>query len=444
MHSAAWNEKLVFSITLFLSLSKILTNINNVNSYDFHNKKIAVIGGGSSSIQIVPELRKVEGTKLSVFGRHKTWITNRFGDYIMGQMGWDIHQLTSKKSFGPWIWIHTVTVSIANQLTVSDERKEEWEKDEAAYLKFRKILDDDGNMVHYTTQKGSGMQTAFAEVFSEVTGQLLAKRGDLLPHFSPDFGLGCRRITPGPGYLEALCEDNVDFITDEIDSINETGLVVNGRQVDVDVVVCATGFVTSAVPPFPVTGKGGVELAHKFSPFPQTYLTVAVDAFPNYFIMMGPNSGIGAGSLNPVIEAEGDYIIKCIRKLQREDYVSMAPKRARVEDFSDYVGEYFKRTVYMDDCKSWYKTGDGKGDRISALWPGSLLHLMETLRAPRWEDYDFESKEQNRLRWLGNGFSICLTGGGDPSFYLNPDQVDIPPVEAPETDERYKRRPFSH
>lgn len=289
------------------------------------------------------------------------------------------------------------------------------------------------------------MQAGFVDVFSKVTAETLAARPDLLAHFSPEFGVGCRRVTPGPGYLEALCEDNVELITDEIQCVNEAGLIVaNGRRVDVDVLVCATGFNTSAIPPFPVTGKHSKTLAHKFKPFPQTYLSVAVDDFPNYFIMLGPNSGIGAGSLNPILEAEGDYIIKCIRKLQKEDYLTMTPKRARVEDFSDYVGEYFKRTVYMGNCKSWYKTGDGNGDRISALWPGSLAHLMETLRAPRWEDFEFESKASNRLRWLGNGFSVCLTGGGDSSFYLNPDYVDVPPVARPEEDARYEVRPFSH
>lgn len=98
----------------------------------------------------------------------------------------------------------------------------------------------------------------------------------------------------------------------------------------------------------------------------------------------------------------------------------------------------------MDACKSWYKTDGGTGDRISALWPGSLLHQMETIRAPRWEDYDLETKSQNRLRWLGNGLSICLTGGGDPSYYLNPDVVDVPPSGTPEKDPIYEARPYSH
>lgn len=67
------------------------------NSYDFRGKKIGIIGGGSSAIQIVPKLQTIEGTTLSCFVRSKTWVSNRFGDFIMNQMGWDKNDLTSKQ-----------------------------------------------------------------------------------------------------------------------------------------------------------------------------------------------------------------------------------------------------------------------------------------------------------------------------------------------------------
>lgn len=72
MHSAAWNQKLV-SISCYRKMS-------NYYSYDFENKRIGIIGGGSSSIQIVPNLQKVKGTKLTCFVRSRTWISNPFGD----------------------------------------------------------------------------------------------------------------------------------------------------------------------------------------------------------------------------------------------------------------------------------------------------------------------------------------------------------------------------
>ncbi|KAI6764142.1 hypothetical protein HG530_007931 [Fusarium avenaceum] len=404
MHSAAWDQ-----------------------GYDFKNKKIAVIGGGSSSIQIVPELQKVEGAKLSCFVRSKVWISNRFGDQTMTELGWD-----------------------PSDTKFSADRLEEFAKNDGEYLSFRKRIEDDGNLVHLSSIQGSEMQNTFVSLFSKITNDCLSSRPDLLESFSPSFGVGCRRLTPGPGYLEALVQPNVDFITQGIKSINETGLVLggpDGRQVDVDVLVCATGFHTNYVPPFPVVGKNGMTLEKKFDPFPATYLTLAVDDFPNYFMMLGPNSAIGAGSLTCLLEAEGDYIVKCIRKLQKEDYVAIVPKAARVNDFSEYIGEYFKKTVYMDDCKSWYKIGGGHGDKISALWPGSVMHALETLRAPRWEDFDFEELHENRLRWLGNGWSVCVMEDeeqGDPSWYINPDVVDVPPVGKPERDPRLLARPFSY
>ncbi|RKL08231.1 hypothetical protein BFJ68_g9578 [Fusarium oxysporum] len=404
MHSAAWDQE-----------------------YDFKNKNIGVIGGGSSSIQIVPELQKVEGAKLSCFVRSKVWISNRFGDVTMKQLGWD-----------------------PSDIEFSADRLAEFVKSDDEYLCFRKRIEDDGNLVHLSTLRGSEMQKEFVSVFSKITNDVLGSRPDLLESFSPTFGVGCRRLTPGPGYLEALSQPNVNFITQGIESINETGLKLSGpegRQIDVDVLVCATGFQTNYTPPFPVIGKQGVTLKDKFNPFPATYLTMAVDGFPNYFMMLGPNSAIGAGSLTCLLEAEGDYIVKCIRKLQKEDYVTMTPKSSRVQDFADYIGEYFKKTVYMDDCKSWYKIGGGYGDKISALWPGSVMHALETLRAPRWEDFEFEEIHENRLRWLGNGWSMCVMEEeeqGDPSWYVNPDIVDVPPEGKPERDPKYLARPFSY
>ncbi|KAL3418654.1 steroid monooxygenase [Phlyctema vagabunda] len=399
MHSAAWNQE-----------------------YDFKDKRVGVVGGGSSSIQIVPSLQKV-ASRLSCFVRSRTWISNPFGDDAMKKLDLD-----------------------PQRIDFSPEQQEEFRTDPEKYLKFRKIIEADGNTIHGVSFRDSQIQKDAVEAFRAMMKKRLAKKPEIVDALTPSFAVGCRRLTPGPGYLEALVEDNVDFISEAIESVMPQGIkLASGKTVDIDVLVCATGFKSNAPPPFRVTGKHGQTLEQRFSPYPESYLTMTVDGFPNWFMMLGPNSAIGSGSLTMMIETEGDYITKCLRKLQKEDYASMVPKAARVADFQAYIGEYFKKTVYMDQCNSWYRSDAGKGDRIVGLWPGSTLHCLEAMRAPRWEDFEYEPLESNRLTWLGNGWSETMfPGGGDPAWYLEPCMVDVPPAGKPEDDEKLKLRPFSH
>lgn len=67
-------------------------------------------------------------------------------------------------------------------------------------------------------------------------------------------------------------------------------------------------------------------------PGKQAYLSPAVDSFLGYFVVLGPNSSVGVGTGNVIKEAEGDYIVKCIRKLQKEDYATMTVKPERVQN----------------------------------------------------------------------------------------------------------------
>ncbi|KPI40886.1 putative sterigmatocystin biosynthesis monooxygenase stcW [Cyphellophora attinorum] len=268
----------------------------------------------------------------------------------------------------------------------------------------------------------------------------------------PTFAVGCRRLTPGLGFLEALTEPNVEFVGTEIKSIDETGILLeNGRKVDLDVLVCATGFNAAHAPPFPVTGVNSLSMAAQFQPFPKTYLSMMMSGFPNYFCVLGPNSLIGTGSLSMMLEAQVDYITKCIRKLQRENIRSMEPNAERVSEFSDYIDRYFKKTVYKNGCRSWYLSDGGTGPRVIGLWPGSCLHAIETFRSPRWEDYNYEyekdeqGKAISHLAWLGEGYTHTQAHGtGDLAFYLEPEYNDVPAAPFPEKIRMYELRPYSY
>jgi len=101
----------------------------------------------------------------------------------------------------------------------------------------------------------------------------------------PTFPVGCRRLTPAIGYLESLTQKNVRVVTDEIVKIVPSGLQLNtGEIVEVDAVVCATGFDVSFCPRFPIVGKNGQNLQTLWKEnLPRAYMSSSVPGFPNYF-----------------------------------------------------------------------------------------------------------------------------------------------------------------
>ncbi|KAM0346545.1 hypothetical protein ACHAP4_011681 [Fusarium culmorum] len=399
MHSGAWDE-----------------------SYDPRNKKIGIIGNGSSGIQIVPSLQRLEGTQLWCFVRSPTWIAPGFGDSAMRKMGKD-----------------------PKDTQFSRQQQQYMARHPEEFLRIRKILEDEAARMHPIAIRGSEESILAQKAIEEDMRQRSGNNEDIINTLLPKFAPGCRRLTPGANYLEALQEDNVHFTNEKIQRITPRGLeLASGQHIDLDLLVCATGYDVEAPPEFDLIGRDGLRLAERWKPYPEAYLGMAVDGFPNCLMIGGPNTGLGSGSLTSVFEAQANYAVKLLRKMQKEDYATFEVDSKRVEDFGQYIDEYFKRTVFTDDCSSWYKTGRS-GSRIVWLWPGSSNHCLETLRAPRWEDFNWKSANPagNRFGWLGNGWSITITEG-DPSWFLDPDVVDEPCEPRPEESEVYRRRPFSH
>lgn len=101
----------------------------------------------------------------------------------------------------------------------------------------------------------------------------------------PTFPVGCRRQTPGPGFLEALLQDNVEMVWDSIQTVTPKGIrFKTGEEAEYDVIVCATGFDTTFKPAFPIIGRNGVNLAEKWTlDQPKAYFGICVPDMPNYF-----------------------------------------------------------------------------------------------------------------------------------------------------------------
>lgn len=306
MHSAAWNQ-----------------------DYDFRNKRIGIVGSGSSAIQIVPKLQAKEGAKLNCFIRNRTWISPPLAQHT--QEKWGLEDFDFKP-----------------------EQIQKFKGDHVGWREFRMDVEADANNIHAVTIKGTEMQKGAQIAFDQGMKDRLKKKPEYYEWLKPGFSPGCRRLTPGPGFLEALVEDNVGYIKDRIKRIEPNGVVTeDGTLHEIDVLCCATGFYASTAPPFPVAGIDGKTLNDHWHDRATNYLSLATDQFPNYFIMLGPNGAIGEGSLTMMIESTGDYITKAIRKIQKDNIKSMAIKPERVQDFLQYCDVYFTGTVYSEECRSW-------------------------------------------------------------------------------------------
>ena len=170
----------------------------------------------------------------------------------------------------------------------SEEQKELFRASPEKYMAFRKAVEVEINAKFRMLVNGA--ETADIAQKDATTSMLTllgSKADELSKQLIPDFPVGCRRITPGVGYLESFSKPNVRVITNAvIESVDSTGIkMASGERLDVDAIICATGFDVSFSPRFPITGRDGIQLKDIWTAprFPQAYLSLAVPSFPNYF-----------------------------------------------------------------------------------------------------------------------------------------------------------------
>jgi cation diffusion facilitator CzcD-associated flavoprotein CzcO len=242
---------------------------------------------------------------------------------------------------------------------------------------------------------------------------------DLAAKLTPDWEVGCRRATPGPGYLEAFTQSNVSLISDPIDHIDETGIVTkDGRHHDFDVLVCATGFDVTHRPPFPLIGLNGIDLSDQWKDEPYSYLSLMAPNFPNLFFFSGPNAPVGHGSLMAALSWSARYMCMWMLKIAQEDIRYVSPTEEATEEFNAYGDEIMERLVWSGGCRSWYKNNRVDG-RVTAIWQGSALGYKEVIDELRPEDFKVVYRTKNRFRWMGNGRTkIEGENGADLAFYL--------------------------
>lgn len=304
-------------------------------------RRVGLVGNASSAAQIIPELQKTV-TQLTVFARTPNWVIPRndkpYGALSRFLMRWapGLQALTHQTIYQLYELRH-------------------------GYLK-------PGGKLSKLTRDVS-VHTMRKQIRDET---MLAR---LIPDFSP----GCKRSVISDDYLPALQAQNVTLVTEGIERVVPEGIVDRrGRLHRFEVLVLATGY-----KPFDITkvmsviGPGGVPLEAVWAERPLVHRTISVPGFPNFFLMLGPNTGLGHNSMTVVIETQADYILGRIRAILRgKPFVA---RQAPAETLYDEIQAMVNGSVLGESCQAWYKDENGK---VHSLWPGTLKAYRRMLRRP--------------------------------------------------------------
>ncbi|KAL9944486.1 hypothetical protein ACHAQF_006586 [Verticillium nonalfalfae] len=367
-------------------------------NFDFKDKTVAVIGNGASGVQVLPAILP-HVKKLHHLIRSPTAILPpRIATMKMGRAAPIINQ-----------------IGLDEQENFTPAQIERFKSDPAFLEQFTQALEMDSNIKFaIALMKDSPQQQWAAGKVREFMTAMLRGNEKLCQQLIPDFPLGCRRMTPAPGYLESFHDPKVSLVTTSIKRFVPQGIELEtGELIEVDAIICATGFDSSFKPPFSLVGRHGNLQDIWTAETPKSYLSLAVAGLPNYFKFLGPYAPIAHGDVFTLSEHIATYIANLINKAQSENIRSLAPSQAAVDDFAAHVAAFMPRTAFSGSCRSWYKQDEaGAAAPVVGLHPGSRMHFISMLARFRGEDWEFAYENEssaakaNRFAYLGNGFTM--------------------------------------
>lgn len=320
------------------------------HDYDFRDKRVAVIGTGASAIQFVPEIAK-EVKSLYLFQRSAAWVLPK-----------------PDRPFKRW----EQTLFRAAPLWDRLYRYLIYWKNESRALAFTRF---------------SGLLELFArqarrEARKQVTDP------EKLKHIIPDYQIGCKRILISNDWYPAINQPNVSLITEDIDCIDEDGVVTtDGTHYPADAIICGTGFRASDfLSPMTITGRSGLTLNEAWQDGASAFKGITVSGFPNLFMLYGPNTNLAHNSIVFMLESQFRYVLDALQALKKYPGSAMDVRQDRQERFSSVVQNGLKGSVWNSGCTSWYLDANGKN---TVNWPGFTFSYRFATRQIDTADYHF-------------------------------------------------------
>lgn len=294
-------------------------------------KRVAVIGTGASAIQIVPSIAD-RVASLTLFQRTAPWVLPRPDRAVPpSERAFYARHPAAQKLLRATIY--TVMEAMALGYVV-DPRLNKLREAQALKYLARTVPDP----------------------------TLRAK-------LTPTFRMGCKRVLFSNDYYPALTRPHVEVVTDRIDAFTPDGITTaDGLERPFDAVVFATGFEAADVrSSFSLRGRDGIDLNDAWRDGMEAYLGTSVTGFPNLFMLVGPNTGLGHSSMVHMIESQVAYVLDAIKTVRRENLQQVEVRPDAQRTYNDWLQLRLKRTVWNTGCQSWYVSRSG---RNTTVWPG--------------------------------------------------------------------------
>jgi len=184
---------------------------------------------------------------------------------------------------------------------------------------------------------------------------------------TPDYTPMCKRLVMSGGFYRAMQRDDFELVSAGIDHVERRGIVTDdGVLHEVDIIVLATGFDTHAFfRPMRLTGRNGIAADDVWRDGPRAFQTVAMPGFPNFFMMLGPHSPVGNLALTTVAESQADHILRWIERWRHGEFDTVEPTSSATESFNAQLRAAMPDTVWTTGCDSWYLNKAG----VPEVWP---------------------------------------------------------------------------
>ncbi|MGH8461903.1 MAG: flavin-containing monooxygenase [Stenotrophobium sp.] len=312
------------------------------HDYDLTGKRVAVIGTGASAIQFVPQVQK-KAARIDLYQRTPPWIMPKPDREITrAERALFKRFPATQKAFRSaiyWMLESRVAGFVINP-------------------RLMKLVE----------------RVARSHIRKQIADPALRQK------VTPDYTIGCKRVLISDDYYPALAQNNVDVITTGIREVKAHSVVTSdGIEREVDAIIFGTGFhATDPLPTGMVFGQDGIDIMDAWKNGAEAYKGTTVNGFPNLFLIVGPNVGLGHSSMVYMIESQIAYVLDALKLMEQHKIKSLDVKAEQQAVFNRDLQKQLSGAIWsVGGCKSWYI--DPKSGKNVTLWPGFTWQFRRKL-----------------------------------------------------------------